>query len=263
MPAKKKQEECAEMEAWVTSFADLMSLLCVFFILMFAMANTDARNFAQIAEALRLAFNGVGSSPSPVTVSGESQGAGETTSSAAAPVTFDRLPPRQQDFIRASTELTVFAEQLGVGGQINVSTSYEGIIISLSDELVFEPGSATLKPESTAVLDTVVEILLSNANEVRIDGHTDDIPTNTPLFPSNWDLSVARAVAIVRYLTEVGGVPPERLTAAGKGEFEPLVPNDSRANRARNRRADIVMIYENGERQFSVDLPDLQLEVTN
>lgn len=246
------------MEAWVTSFADLMSLLCVFFILMFAMANTDLRNFAQVAEALRLAFNGVGSSPSPVTIASESQGAGQSSNTSSAPVFFDRLPDRQKDFIRASTELTVFAEQLGVGGQISVNTSYEGVIISLSDELVFEPGSADLRSEAEAVLDKVVEILLTNNNNIRVEGHTDDIPSNNPRFDSNWELSVARAVSIVRYLSETGGVPAERLTAAGKGEFAPLVPNTSRANRARNRRADIVMVYENGERQFSIELPELQ-----
>lgn len=261
MAKKKQEEEQPPAEGWLTSYADLMSLLLIFFILMFAMANSDLKNFARVAEALRLAFSGVGNNPNASVLQDINNAANKEGSAASAPIFFDRLPTRQRDFIKASTELTILAEQLGVGGQISVNTNYEGVIISLSDELVFESGQATVRPEAAAVLDKVVEILLTTDNRVRVEGHTDDIPTNSPLYPSNWELSVARAVSIVRYLSEVGGVPPERVTAAGKAEFDPLVPNTNRANRARNRRADIVMIYNNASRQFSINLPGGQNDV--
>ena len=129
----------------------------------------------------------------------------------------------------------------------------EGIIISLSDTLVFEPGSAELRPESVKMLHEIAQILDTIPNRIRVDGHTDNLPTNNPLYPTNWELSVARAVTIVRYLVEEEGIDPGRFSAAGYAEFNPLMPNDSRANRELNRRADIVIIYPESSREFSLD----------
>ncbi len=169
----------------------------------------------------------------------------------------NQLPRRQRDFVRISTEMAALADQLGIQSDIGVNMSLEGMVISLSDELAFEPGSAELRPEATQVLDTVARVLSETNSKLRVEGNTDDIPTNSPLYPSNWELSVARAVSIVRYLAEEGGIDPPRLSAAGNAEFNPVVPNDSRANRAKNRRADIVVIYPSGERRFSVSPVDV------
>ena len=105
------------------------------------------------------------------------------------------------------------------------------------------------------MLDEIVGVLQTIDNPVRVEGHTDDIPTNNPLYPTNWELSSMRAVSVARYLAEEGGIAPERLSASGNAEFKPLVPNDSRNNRMINRRADVVVIYPTDSRRFSVTWP--------
>ncbi len=251
--AKRKHDEAHENEErWLVTYADMITLLMVFFIVMFSMANTDLKKFETVAEALGNAFNVLGTSPGQ-SLMGNSRSSG--SSRGATPFSFGALPARQRDFVQVSTELAGAAQQLGLDSAIDVRMNMEGIIISLSDAMVFEPGSAELRSEALPVLDTVGNILKTTNNEVRVEGNTDDIPTNSPLYPTNWELSVARAVSIVRYLTDEVGIDPQRLSAAGNAEFNPLVPNDSRANRKTNRRADIIMVYPTDSRQFSISLP--------
>jgi chemotaxis protein MotB len=107
--------------------------------------------------------------------------------------------------------------------------------------LLFESGSAELKPEAKAVLDTIAEILKFLPNKIRIEGHTDDRPIRSARFPSNWHLSVARALNTAYYLMSKG-VNPEKISIAGYSEYRPIAPNDSEENRAKNRRVDIVII---------------------
>lgn len=253
--AKRKHDEAHENEErWLVTYADMITLLMVFFIVMFSMANTDLKKFETVAESLGNAFNVLGTSPGSIMGVNKSSG---STSSASAPFSFAALPPRQRDFVQVSTELAGTAQKLGLESAIDVRMNMEGIIISLSDTMIFEPGSAELRAEALPVLDTVGKILKDTSNKVRVEGNTDDIPTNSPLYPTNWELSVARAVSIVRYLTDEMGIDPQRLSAAGNAEFNPLVPNDSRANRKTNRRADIVMVYPTESRQFSISLPGI------
>jgi len=256
MAREKKPEEKADLDGWITSYGDVMSLLLVFFIVMFAMANTDVQKFSAVAEALRSAFSGIGAQPVSGLISADGGGV-SSAGLASAPIMLNTLPARQRDFVRVSTEMATLADKLGIQSDIDVNMSMEGMVISLSDELAFEPGSADLRPEATKVLDTVAKVLSETESKLRVEGNTDDIPTNSPLYPSNWELSVARAVSIVRYLAEEGDIDPTRLSAAGNAEFNPLMPNDSRANRAKNRRADIVIIYPSGERHFSVSPVDV------
>lgn len=257
MARKKQVEEKANLDGWITSYGDIMSLLLVFFIILFAMANTDLKNFMAVAASLRAAFHGVGENPAAAVI-GDDKSVTSQGSMAAAPLFFDSLPPRQRDFVRITTELTVLANEVGLDGEIDVNMSLEGVIISMSDAMAFEPGSADLRPEAKEVLLTVSDLLKDSDNKLRVEGNTDDLPTNSPLYPTNWELSVARAVSIVRYLADEGGIDPSRLSASGNAEFNPMVPNDSRANRSINRRADIVIVYPTGERKFSVSLPPIE-----
>jgi chemotaxis protein MotB len=118
------------------------------------------------------------------------------------------------------------------------------------EELGFASGSADPKPSMLQVLDSLAAILKQLPHDVRIEGHTDDVPINTPLFRSNWHLSVARAVNVAYYLIEQHGLVPEKVSVAGYGEFRPLAPNTSEENRARNRRVDIVIMGINDSASF-------------
>jgi chemotaxis protein MotB len=238
-------------ERWLITYADMITLLMVFFIVMYSMANTDLKRFAQVAESIKIAFHTLGAGEGAAGLIGEG---GAAESSRPSPILFQNLPPQQRDFISVTSELTAFAKEVGLQGDISVNMNLEGIIISLSNALIFEPGSAELRPESMETLHEIAEILKRTNNPVRVEGHTDNVPTNSPLYPTNWELSVARAVTIVRYLVEEEGLSPDRLSAAGNAEFKAVAPNDSRANRALNRRADIVIIYPNASRQFRTEV---------
>jgi len=249
-------EDDAPGGGWETTYGDLVTLLLVFFVVLYAMANTDLQNFQKIALSLRVAFNGASMYPSTSVLTDQTDSASTTSSeTAAAPLFFDNLPPKRRDFIRISNELTTLAQELGVQGDISINMNMEGVIISLSEKLTFKPGEAELRPDVESVLDKVTELLAPIDNPVRVVGNTDNIPTNSPMYPTNWELSVLRSVAVVKYLAEEGGIAPERLQAAGSAEFNPIAPNDSRANRARNRRVDIIIIYPGDSRSFSLNMP--------
>jgi len=249
MASKKRQPEAHENEErWLITYADMITLLMVFFIVMYSMANTDLKKFAEVARSLQAGFNlGVGNNAGALI--GNSTGGGDPN------LYFQKLPAKQRDYVNITAELSAFASAVGMLGEISVNTTTEGIIISLSNALLFESGSADIRPEATDSLNKIAEILQTTDHSVRIEGHTDNIPTNNPLYPTNWELSVDRAVAIVRYLIEKEGVSPERLSAGGYAEFKPKVPNDSRANRAINRRADIVILYPEKSRTYYLGTP--------
>ena len=201
---------------------------------------------------MQAAFNVVGKGAGSI-IGGPNAGGHRNPTGASI---FQNLSPQQRDFMAVSSELTAFAMEAGIQGELSINMNLEGIIISLSNALVFEPGSAELKPESLETLHEIAEVLKTTENLVRVEGHTDNIPTNNPFYPTNWELSVARSVTIVRTLAEKEGIDPKRLLAAGQAEFKPLAPNDSRASRALNRRADIVIIYPNASRKYSLGPPN-------
>jgi len=126
---------------------------------------------------------------------------------------------------------------------VSVGTDREGVVIRLSGSYLFDSGRAELKPNSFALLDAITNQLKLEPNDIRVDGHTDSMPLlGSPLYPTNWELSTARALAVTRYLSETDGIMATRLEAAGYGEFRPIVPNDTREHRALNRRVEIHLL---------------------
>ncbi len=244
--ARKKEAEAHENhERWLLTYADMITLLLVFFIILYSIANTDLQKFSAVAESMSRAFGGNGGG-------GIMAGLGGASAGRAAPIRFDTLPRVQQDFLSVGADLAEFAEQAGLAGDISVNMTYEGVIISLSDALVFEPGGAALSARSREALRAVAEVLKQMPNPLRVEAHTDNVPTNHPLYPTNWELSVARAVAIVRFLVEECDVASDRLSAAGHGDGKPLVPNDTREHRAINRRAEIAILYPVEQEKFDL-----------
>ena len=248
--SRQQPESHEGSERWLITYADMITLLMVFFIVMYSMANTDLKKFAQVAESMQIAFNvsGVGAGKGGILDGKDEMETG--------PSIMDKLPARQHDFVSVSADLSAFASEAGLEGEISVNMTMEGIIISLSDALAFAPGSAELRPEAMETLHKVAAVLQTTENSVRIEGHTDNVSTNSPMYPTNWELSATRAVSIVRYMIEHEGIHPSRLSAAGYAEFKPVAGNESRANRALNRRADVVIIYPESSRQFSLGAPD-------
>lgn len=229
---KKKAAAKDNAERWLLTYADLITLLMVFFVLLFAMSKIDAKKFQELAGSLQRAFN--------VTVLQGSQPVSVSDSPAASKINL----LEQQDLQRITQTLAQFATSNAImPGQITTQQTSEGIAVTISGVLLFYNGTNQLKPDGILLLQQIGGILSGMANPVRIEGHTDDIPVTDGPFASNWELSAARAVAVTRFLAEQQHIAPQRLSAVGFGQYQPIVPNDTRAHREMNRRAVIVILY--------------------
>ncbi|MCZ2109839.1 MAG: OmpA family protein, partial [Dehalococcoidia bacterium] len=154
---------------------------------------------------------------------------------------------KSKAMIDLSTKLTGYAESKGLDGKIQVKSDATSITITLADNLLFASGSADLKPGSQDVLGEVSTVLQEIPNNLRIEGHTDNVPIANSEFASNWELSAARASRVLRFLAEQGGLNPSRLSLAGFADTRPVADNSTTEGRALNRRAEIVIVYPTQE----------------
>lgn len=235
MSKRPPEAEKENHERWVISYADLITLLLGFFIILYSTAQIDLTKFEQLSVGLSQAFN-----------VGVKDGTGE--GSAVLDGGRGILPgPINTGNVDADLELLrqALGAQAGLPlqGSVQVDRVEDGIVIRLADQLLFSSASADLRPDALPILELVGDLVAGFPNEVRIEGHTDNVPLVTDNYPSNWELSSARATAVLRYLTEQRGVDPARTYAAGYGEHRPIAANDTPEGRALNRRADVVLIY--------------------
>lgn len=231
---KAKAAKAENHERWLITYADLITLLLVFFIVLYAGSQEDSQKFAILAQGLRSAFN----NPSNSGGGGQSAvflGSGSTNTGGYS--------QQEVDFKAIQTMLEQISAQQGLGGAIHVQDEQNQIDIDLTSDLLFPSGGADLRPEAKPALDAVAEALKGKPNTIRVEGHTDNIPINTVQFNSNWELSAARATAVLRYLVEVDGLPATQLYAAAYGDTHPVADNSTADGRAQNRRADIVVLY--------------------
>ncbi len=151
---------------------------------------------------------------------------------------------KNSDFANISENLKKVVKDLDMGDKIGFSYSKEGLVMRLSDLVLFRQGDAKISPKSLPVLDRIATIILKTKNHIRIEGYTDNVPIHTRRFPSNWELSTLRAVNVLRYFTEHLNIPSERFSVVGYGQCHPIVPNDSPFDRAKNRRVEIVFVRQ-------------------
>jgi chemotaxis protein MotB len=207
---------------WLLTYADMITLLLAFFVILYAISKVDAKKYHVVASSLRGAFGG--GAAHPVSTGG---GGGE------------RLLPKPDLLFDIAEQLRhSLGEELGAEG-IQVERTADGILLRFQDAVFFERGKAELKPEARRILDKVAAVIASLPNAIEAEGHTDTLPIRSAQFPSNWELSVARATAVVRYLVEAHKVSPLRLAARGLGEHKPLYPNDPVVGEPRNRRVEL------------------------
>ena len=230
-------EEHENHERWLITYADMITLLLALFIVLYALSDTNIRKFTAFAQSVSAAFNtDVFQGSSAFTV---------TSGQATAPDVgqFDAgQGVVAADFRTVSAALRDYVIGQGIDQQVAVERVADGIAIRISDSLLFESGRARLGDGSLDVLDRVAHVLVGLPNDIRVEGHTDDLPPEGPFYSDNWELSTARALAVLDGLNEAG-LDPSRLSAAGYGEYRPLEPNIDDASRARNRRVDILILY--------------------
>jgi chemotaxis protein MotB len=221
-------------ERWIIAYADMVTLLFALFVVLYATGDANPQKLQTVRVSIEQAFSigvlqGTGGA-SPVL----GQGGGLTPS-------LNEI--RSNTFAGLNRTLSEFAAANGLDGRIQLRSDATSITISLIDNLLFDPGSADLRPGSAEVLLQIADALRGLPNELRIEGHTDSIPPNSRDYPTNWELSTHRATTVLRFLTEQGGLDPTKLYAAGYAETRPLADNATPEGRALNRRADIVILY--------------------
>ncbi|WP_066637343.1 OmpA/MotB family protein [Desulfolucanica intricata] len=226
-------------DRWLLTYSDLITLLMIYFIVMFAISNTDLQKFAAIADGLSRVLGGgsrsilMGSGPSvesglPIPPIDSIDGGG--------------LQNESKQMLELEKQLQDYIDSNSLKKKISVNMEERGIVVSFYDPVLFPLGSAELTPASKDIIKEVAGILIQSDNYIRIEGHTDDIPINTGRYPSNWELSAARATSVVQELINTHNFPPVRLAATGYGEYRPRVPNDTMEHKQLNRRVDIVVL---------------------
>ncbi|MEJ5338812.1 MAG: flagellar motor protein MotB [Aquificaceae bacterium] len=233
-----KKKKCPEevSEKWAIPYADFLTLLLCLFIALFAMAQAGKQAALEYAQAFAKAF-GMRLVPFQETL--PRQILPEPVLKRAEPTEKGRRLQRQLQ------ELQEMLKKMGLEGELKIAYEAIGIRLILQEKLLFEPGSADIKPEMRPILDRLYEIVKDLPNPVEVEGHTDNIPISTERFPSNWELSTARAGSIVRYFI-AKGVNPERLKASGYADTRPIASNTTPEGRAQNRRVEIVILNIRG-----------------
>ena len=225
------EEVHANSERWLLTYADLITLLLVFFVVMYSISVADKTKFSRLNASLSKAFGGLVLQGDDKTAVGSDAGAMSGNSI-------------MDDFFGMQSQINQIKNEMGLQSQIKVGLRKDGISVSLSGSLLFDSGRAELKPESTRALDGIANSFRSIPNNIRVEGHTDNVRVDSDLYPTNWELSTARATAVTRYLAEVDRIAPQRLSAQGYAEFNPVANNDTLENRASNRRVDLLIVYD-------------------
>jgi chemotaxis protein MotB len=236
-------------ERWLVSYADFITLLFAFFVVLYSAAQVDKKKVTQVAEAIQAAFEQLGAFPdTAVAVRVESQPP-EPLKEAAIPAV---RAPGNGELANLRKELEQALAPEIARGEVAVRSEPEGLVISLREVGFFDSGSSGIKARSQPALSRMASLLTERKYYVRIEGHTDNVPIHNTNFTSNWELSTARATEMVRLLITQHQFPAGRLSAAGYAEYHPIASNDSAEGRAKNRRVDVVIL---GRPQTAAGLP--------
>ena len=248
MARKKKQAaEHDNTERWLLSYADFITLLMIFFVVMYAISNVDAQKYQALAQSLGGVLNPAGAGGSGA---GTASGSGIDISQALTDGQSDKVDP---ELIAAAEEINKLINEKNLQDKVSVSVQERGVVVGLMNTVLFDPGSASIKPDAVPTLVAIGEIANGVQNYIRVEGNTDDVPMNTPQIPSNWELSVLRATEVLKLLINQSNVAPDRISAVGYGEFRPSVPNTSAENRAKNRKVDLVILSDKLDKSESVN----------
>ena len=226
---------------WVVSYADLVTMLLALFMIMFATSSMGDTKVKDVNKSIQKVF------ASKEVIQQEEKKIEETVpkenSGDSILENNGKTILEGGDGILDSKQLMEeFQKDIAPDTAVKVLKEQRGVVIRLNDTMLFDPGSAIIKPQAVETLSKIAESLEKFQNPVLIEGHTDSMPIRTEKFPSNWELSTARATNIIKYLTEQHKFPPGRLSAVGYGEFMPIAQNDTPQGRAKNRRVDIIVL---------------------
>jgi len=266
---KRKPRAHVNHERWLVSYADFITLLFAFFVVLYSSSQVDKRKAGRLALAIQVAFQELGvfqASNTKVPLKDddampfEKVQVVENIGRDADMKHF--VNPMKGALTSAATAQSLQEAQSAIQKALNpeikrnevtMSMHREGLVVSLKEVGFFESGSASIRPASLGAIARLAEVLKQRPENLRIEGHTDNIPIHTARFASNWELSTSRATGLIQLLIVNYGLPPSRLSAAGYGEFHPLANNGTAAGRAENRRLDVVITAPT---QSQTDVPE-------
>jgi chemotaxis protein MotB len=268
MARKKKHEEHVNAEAWAIPYGDLVTLLFALFTVMYAMSSVNEGKFRVLSDSMIAAFQGAPKSMQPVNVGEKQPGkGGDKQLVGVSPTTLMKLKnPSSGSFDGSDARLGAPGEEKGVANEdgsgalarmeqqvqeamkslidaktVSVKREKNWLEIQINTDILFPSGAGAFSPAAEPVLDKLAEVLRPFPNPIRVEGHTDDRPIRTAAFPSNWELSAARAASVVHEFTKAG-IDPLRLEIVGFGEFRPRQPNATPEGRNANRRVAILVL---------------------
>ena len=231
-------------ERWLVSYADFMTLLFALFVVLFASSHHDKKAIQSVSKAVKNGFQEMGSFSSNDSAADNSRVMGPTSTGEARPST---VPANAGiDMVELQRKLKKALGQEIERQEIVLRMTPEGFVISLHELGFFDSGEAQLRPGAADKIKRIAAVLMQYGLDMRVEGHTDDVPIHNAQFASNWDLSAARAMAVAMMLLNESGVDPRRMSIAGYGQYHPSTSNDTPEGRKANRRVDIVVVSAAG-----------------
>jgi chemotaxis protein MotB len=252
MSKRKEHHEEHHDERWLVSYADFITLLMVLFVVLYSMSQVNVEKYKLLADSMRTAFSIGG--PSQVVENQINQAGGNKEDGSSKPIVVPGIPEGPTQSEEVAGQLTSMLASQNLGNQVSVQTNIEGVLISLSEKLVFKEGQSELPAEALPVLDTIASMLRPIDNKIKLVGHTNNTPSTNPSYPTNWELSLARAMTVTKYLINAG-IAPERLIVSGQGEYAPVFPNDTEQHKELNARVEIVIVYKVDSNVINIDSP--------
>ncbi|MFH1019872.1 MAG: flagellar motor protein MotB [Pseudomonadota bacterium] len=250
-PTKKKHHEKEpNLERWLVSYADFITLLFAVFVMLYAMSIVDQKKMEEVQASIQSSFSG------PQTLTPALKVIGNKDFGLIPEAVEQPVPSQAQDEAAAAAEAQEFGQikkevednlqGYGAKNEVQLNVNERGLVISLKEAGFFPSGTAKMQADALPILDKIATSISRYANTLRIEGHTDNVPVNSPAFPSNWELSAARANSIVHYLIDRHGFKGAKLSVTGYGEYRPIADNATEEGRKLNRRVDIVMLSRKG-----------------
>lgn len=257
---RTREDEHENHERWLVSYADFITLLFAFFVVMYALSSVNEGKYRVLSDSMVSAFRNA-----PLNTSGQLPLITPTPPATQKPTIMinkdkakeaakEAVKQRQRDKMRnvAKDILDVMAPLIATG-KVRVLETSRGVTIEINDSILFAPGQALLQPTLVKAMSAIAEVLAASDFPITIEGHTDNVPISTSQFPSNWELSAVRATTVLRLFNDAG-VASERLTAIGYADTRPVEPNLLADGRARNRRVSILIDSAIPEKGTEVDL---------
>lgn len=257
MAIKRAPEKEANAERWLVSYADFITLLFAVFVVLFAMGQADKKKVEEVMQSIQSSFG--------MSTAGASSPKVNVIPSQAITVIPSLKPElkinpmgrtrggqaktraEEKDFRQIKSAVEAYLVKQGAQAKVTLEITRRGLIVSLKEAGFFNSGQANIKPEAYELINTIAEVMTQYNNPLRLEGHTDNVPISTSQFPSNWELSTARATNGLKYLLKNFDVDANKISATGYAEFRPIADNTTPEGRARNRRVDLVMLSADAE----------------